>query len=140
MFNSNKTPPKKPGLLIAMMGKKSPAQDPEAPDSIEKPSAPPFGRPPLGKTSPRTAPPVTDDETGEVREAHEAAEAPGYENSEESGAAIVQDIEAAGAKHGMDAQQSHAFAADLFSSLAECLRRGGQSDETDQAGSGDYPA
>jgi hypothetical protein len=54
---------------------------------------------------------------------HEAAETPEYEGQEEYGAKLIQDIEAAGEKHGLDAEQSHAVAASFFKAVADCLSR-----------------
>lgn len=107
-------PKKKPGLAVGIMiGKPKPGSDLDSPDPVE------------GKAAP----------------AHEAAEPPAHEQQEEYGAKLVQDIESAGEKYGLDAETSHAVAADFFDAVAKCLRGGsGESapagQDTDSGGMG----
>src|ERR1043166_2699516 len=118
---------KKPSLTI-MVGK---GKDPESPDPLEKP---PMDKPAMAKPFGKQPP-------AEDTSSHEGAEAPAYEDSEQSGAALIQDIESAGENIGLDAAQSRSFAADLFGAMAECLRRGsGGSGEKEPDTGEDYPA
>ena len=52
---------------------------------------------------------------------HEEEETPEAEESEDYGAKLVADLEAAGEEHGLDAQQSRAVAASFFGAMARCL-------------------
>jgi hypothetical protein len=52
---------------------------------------------------------------------HEEAEEPEVEASEDYGAKLMADIDAAGEEHGLDAQTTRKVAASIFSAAAKCL-------------------
>lgn len=90
-----KSPPKKPGLDVAVMvGKPGAKSDLDSPVPVDGP-----------------------------KKAHEADESPAEEANEDYGAKLVADIEAVGEQHGMDAAASRAAAGAFFRAAAECLIR-----------------
>jgi len=68
----------------------------------------------------------------------EAAEPPAQEATEDYGAKIMADVEAAGQRLGLDASASRSFAADVLASLSACLR-GGEMEAQPAAGVEEFP-
>lgn len=69
-------------------------------------------------------------------DAHEAAETPEYEASEDSGASMLSQIEDAGNQFGLDASQSHHVASVFLSAMAKALSGGGKPDLGSPVGGG----
>ncbi len=97
------------------------------------PPPPPFGKKPdmavvigVGPKKPMGEAPID----------HEASETPDMEASEEYGAKLAQDIEAAGASVGLDPAQARKAAGAFFAAVAKCLGAEGD-DEPDPGDMGD---
>jgi hypothetical protein len=80
----------------------------------------------IGSPGPLDGPPPPDDSEPDGDEG--PGDDAGYDSPEGKGAKLIADIEAAGEKIGVDGDTSQAFAADVLSAIADCLRGGGQQD------------
>lgn len=109
-FPPKKKFPPKPGVGIVPAKPKPAMDDLESPDPVE------------GKPAPDPA--------------EEATESPDEESSEDYGAKLVADIEAAGKSMGMDAATSRTAAGAFFKAAADCLGGDGEDSGLDE-GSGD---
>ena len=120
-------PGKKPGLDVMIAVGKKPGGDLGSPSPVE-------GMMPRHMADAKPGkPPDTQ---------HEAAESPEYEQNEEYGAKLIQDLESAGEQYGLDAKTTHEVAAAFFEAMANCLRgdSGGDEESGEAAPDDEYGA